>query len=629
MLQSIRDRTQGWIAGIIVSILIISFALWGIHSYFMGAALNTSVAEVNGIEITKGQLAIAYERLRHQMQAQFGSNAELLSNAESGLKDRALQGLIDIQVLKQASLKQRYFISQNQVNSFLENMSEFQVEGQFSYPRFQQVLSTTMYTSGEFLDLIKTSLLIDQPRLGTIYTSFALPNEVNDAIALVDQERDLQYVILPNQFFANQAITVTESAVNDYYQQHLSEFKTPEKVSVDYLQLTANDLINKVKITDEDIKSFYNENSNAFAQQAQWKLDTIVIPVSSNATDEEVSQAKNKMNDIAEKAKEGIDFSALSRHYSLGHSNELSQKWVTQSQVPADLQKTLLTLTKSGEISNPIRLNNGFVLLKVTDFKEPELMPFDKVKDKVKESLLHQKSQEMFVNVREKLANLTYEHPESLQTAAQELGLPIKTSELFTKEKGGKDISSNSKVREIAFSNDVLNSQNNSDIIQINSDTVAVIRVKSHVPTTLLSLKTVQQQITDKLKTNEIDNKTKEVASDIMKKLAEGANPDSLIQQYQMVWNNTGFISRHSTKVDPAILDAAFETAKPNADKVSYAIAKVSNGYAIIALKAVKSGQSNDSEEYNAYADQIQNSQGLFEYELYKQSMMNQAKIVN
>ena len=62
MLQTIREHTQGWIAGTIISIIILTFALWGIHSYFVGGAANTNVAEVNGVEITKEQLAVSYER---------------------------------------------------------------------------------------------------------------------------------------------------------------------------------------------------------------------------------------------------------------------------------------------------------------------------------------------------------------------------------------------------------------------------------------------------------------------------------------------------------------------------------------------------------------------------------------
>lgn len=629
MLQSIRDRTQGWIAGIIISLLILSFALWGIHSYFIGGSANTTVAEVNGVEITKGQLAVAYERLRRQMQSQFGSNNELPGNVDAGLKDRALQALVNIQVLKQSSLKQNYYISSAQVDSFLENMAEFQVNGQFSITRFQQALATTMYTPSEFLELIKTSLLIDQPRLGLIFSSFALPNEIADSIALVNQERDIQYIVIPYQYFAEQSVNISEQRIQAYYEQHQSEFKTPEQVSIEYVELSVKNLMNRINVTDDELKSFYNESTNTFAQPAQWRLDTLLVPVSDSANENEIAKASEKINAIAAQANKGINFSSLAKENSLKYAANDATKWVTQNQVPSDLQKTLSALTKPGQIAGPVKVSSGFMLLKAIGYKEAQLMPFDQVKEKVKEAYIHQKAEELFTEMREKLANVSYEHPDSLQQVASELGLTIQTSGLFAKDKAGTDISASTKIRETAFSNDVLNLQNNSDVIQISPDSAVVVRVKSHIPSTLLSLKAVQQQILDKLKVSDIDEKTFQVANEARKKLMNGSDSAQIIRPYAKAWSQIGFIQRHSTKVDSAILDTAFEMPKPLPGKFTYAIAKLPNGYAIVGLRAIKNGKVQNAEEMDVYSEQIQNTQGLLEYELYKQSLMNQAKIIS
>ncbi len=624
MLQSIRDRTQGWIAGIIISLLILSFALWGIHSYFMGGAVSTVVADVDGVEITKGQLAIAYERLRRQVQSHLNSNDELSANTDAGLKDRALQALINIQVLKQASIQQNYYISPLQVDGYLENMPEFQVNNQFSLARFQQALATTMYTPVEFLELIKTSLLIDQPRLGTIFSSFSLPNEVNETIALINQERDITYIIFPSQYFSTMNVVVSDEMIKKYYEQHQDEFKTPEQVSVEYLELSAKDLSNKVKVTDADLKTFYNENTNAFAEPVKWKLEMLTVPVGSAAS-------KDLIDQIYEKAKKGTSFSVLEKSYSQSHVSISDGKWMTQNEIPGVLQKSVLMLTKVGQITPPVKVTDGsFAIVKAIELKEAQLKSYENVKDKVKELYTHQKAQELFAGEREKLANLTYQHPESLDAASKELGLPIKVTELFTVDKGSDDISSNNKVKEAAFSNEVLTLQNNSDVIPKNPDSAIVIRVKSHIPSSLLSLKVVQQQIANKLRVAEIDAKAQQEVRDISDKLNSGVNPEDIIKPYHISWTPVGFIARHSTKVDTAILDTAFEMPKPTNDhKVTYEVVKISNGYAIVGLKAVKDGKSSGTEEYDVYAEQAQNTQGLLEYGLYKLSAMNNAKIVN
>ena len=86
MLQSIRDRTHGWIAGAIISLVILSFALWGIHSYLESSSTTEIVAKVNGVEISKRQLAATLDPLRNQAQVSLGSSV-LPESMEANLKN--------------------------------------------------------------------------------------------------------------------------------------------------------------------------------------------------------------------------------------------------------------------------------------------------------------------------------------------------------------------------------------------------------------------------------------------------------------------------------------------------------------------------------------------------------------
>ncbi|MEO8400172.1 MAG: SurA N-terminal domain-containing protein [Gammaproteobacteria bacterium] len=629
MLQSIRDHTHGWIAGTIISLLILSFALWGIHSY-TGAGASNTVANVNGAEITKNQLSIAFERLRRQLQMQSSNGNELPSQEEAGLKDKALQTLIGLEVLKQASINDDYRITSDQIDNFLQGMPEFQVNGEFSIARFNQALSTTLFTAGDFLDLIKTSLLIDQPRMGIVFTSYALPNEISNTIALIGQERDIQYLVIPPNYAFNTASMISDENINAYYNKHQDEFKTAEQASLDYIELTVNEVADKIHPTEDALKTFYNENSSAFAQPAAWKLEAIIVPLTAAATAQDIKQAQTKMNEIAAAANKGTDFSKLIKQYSVNKGDDKLNHWSTLNQLPVELQKEVSTLTASGKISAPIVTNNGIVLIKTIAYKEPQAQPLELIKEKVKTALARQQAEEQFNDKREKLANLTYEHPDSLSDAAKELGLSVKTTGVFTKEKGAKDITASTKVREAAFSNEVLNLQNNSDVIQTTPDSVIVIRIKTHESAALLPLNTVKQQISDKLKTIAIENKLHELSNEIQNKLQTGAlTPEEVSAQYKLQWSKVGYIGRHTTKVDQAILDAAFEMQKPEGSKsITYAAAKITNGFAVIGLIAIKDSAIDvKKEEYQAFAEQIQTTEGVLEYDLYKQSLMQRAKI--
>lgn len=626
MLQSIRERTQGWIAGTIISIIILTFAMWGIHSYFVGGASNTNVATVNGVDIPKEQLTVAYERLRRQIQIQYGSNSPITSKDESTLKAKALQALIDIEVLKQASTDQGFRISDRQIDNYLQSMPEFQVDGQFSVERFQESLSSSMLSMSEFLDLIKTNLLIEQPKLGIIFTSFAMPNETAYTMGLVNQGREVEYINIPLSYFLAQPIIISPQKIQAYYDANKAEFMTPDQVNVEYLELSIKNLATKFNPTETMLKSFYNENINSYTQPMQWKFAYLELPLPASASQEELAQARKTADAAAQALEGGADLLKVAKQY---HGTVSNQNWMTLNQVPAELQKAVADLTKPGQISAPFRTSKGIVIVKAVDIQEPKMQAFEAVKDKVRETYVHQHAEEKFAEMRDQLADLTYEHPDSLQFASKTMGLPIQTSELFSLEKSGKDISQYKKVRDTAFSNDVLNLQNNSDVIQLNPETVIVLRVKSHIPSTLLSLNSISKQIEDKLKTQTAEQNAEKFADALKAKLQAGANPQELAKNYKFKWNATGLIGRYSTKVDSAILDLAFRMPNPAKSNgtPSYDDTRLPNGYAIVALKAVKDGVIADKKQYSVFAEQIQNSEGLLEYELYKQSQIQNAKI--
>lgn len=629
MLQSIRDHTQGWIAGIIVSLLILSFALWGIHSYFVEGSHNSVVAKVNGSEITKSQLAVAYERMRRQLQIQFSSNYQLPQQEEAGLKERALKSLINVQLLKQASLAENYRISENQINNYLENMPEFQVNGQFSPARFQQVLETTLFNAYDFYDLIHTTLLIEQPRLGMIFTSFSLPNEISRNLELVNQERHIQYLLLPLATIHKETIQVPEDKILAFYKTHEDEFKTPEQVSIEYIELSLKDIGSGIQVNDDILKKYYTENISSFSQPIQWKLDSIFIPLSASANDNELQQAQTKAAVILQQINAGKDLATISKSQNVQRNEFNKGDWVALNQVPSELQKTVLTLNKSGQIANPVRTNTGVYILKVNSIKEPIVQTFEQSKNQVRDTFIRQQSEERFAELREKLSNLAYEHPESLDPASKSLNIAIKTSELFSKEKADKTIASNKKVREAAFTNEVINLKNNSDLIQLSNENVIVLRIKTHIPATLLPLKMVQNQIVTHLKNIEVEARAKNLIEEIKQKLTTNPSPEVIAKEYNLHWNDVGFIGRHSNKISSAILESAFSIPKSNnPNKRAYSIAKIQDGYALIALLGVRNGTSNQPEQYKIFAEQNQNVQGLMEYELYKQSIQKQAKIV-
>lgn len=536
MIQNIRDHMHGWISAVIVFLLVVMTALWGISSYFSGGVDNLVVAKVNDTEISREQFSIAYEQARRQLHNQLGVAFPLSSNQEILVKEQVLRNLISNTVLKQSSLAGNYRISTGQVNDYLTSIPDFQENNKFSLSKFQEIMNSSIYSAVDLLDLIETNLLIMQPKLGITVSAFALPYEVKTMIDLITQERNIKYVLLDKTSISGNVRAISKPEVLQYYKQNQSEFKTLEQVSIEYLELSLSDIMRNINPTKTAIRNYYNANIKNFV-----RVETV---------------NKNKLTHVE---------------------------------------------------------------------------PFAKVYTKVRDILIRQQAEEIMYNLRDKLADLAYEHPNSLEIAAHTLGLQVKTSALFTKDKGGQDISSIPKVRLASFSADVLNMHNNSDLIQINPEKIIVLRVKNHLLPTLLPINAVSQQIAAKLQNNIVQKQLEDYAHKVYVELQDqSSSEESVTTKYHLLWHDAGLVGRYNNKLASAILDSAFQLPNPALNKLkkNYGLVSLPNGYAVITVNNVKNNSKINDKQTKLFRKRLKASNAMIEYELYKQYLLNHAKIV-
>lgn len=254
MLQSIRDHTQGWLTNTVIGLLIIVFALWGIHGYLElhNESGDKIIAKAAGQTLSQRNFDAAYQRLYRQAQAHFGTPS-LSREVIDQLKQQTIAQWSLLQVLSHSALQENYRLSQSVIDSALLNMPIFQASGRFSSTRFYSVLDAMGYTELNFLSDLKKTLLIDQVRQGIIQTAFSLPEEINQDIRFTQQKRDFAYTLIPNtQFSAKQCSAVPEAQVLAYYQNNKAQFIQPEQVSIEYIKLSLNGKNDKAFIENRD-----------------------------------------------------------------------------------------------------------------------------------------------------------------------------------------------------------------------------------------------------------------------------------------------------------------------------------------------------------------------------------------
>jgi peptidyl-prolyl cis-trans isomerase D len=590
MLQSMRERMQGIIAGVIVGIICLTFAFWGIQNYLQSRSNQNVVAKVNGAKITRAQFEAAYNRSRQIMMLQMGKDFAVDQQTQAKLKDQVLQQLIDSFVLFQAAQELGFRVSQDQVNAVLNQMPIFQVQGHFSVNRFQQVISNMLYSEAGFIADLEQKMMVSQLHMGITGSAFALPDETNNFVKLIKQTRDIGYAIIPASHFADK-VTVSQAEIKDYYDQHQQEFTTPEQVSIAYLELTADQLKNQIKTTPAELQQFYDDNIDLYSHPARWQVARIFVPLNT-------PNAEKKIKALAKQGK----FS--------------KPEWITHG----------FPNLKPGQISQPIRTDNGFYIVKLLQAKKAETKPFSQVQDQVKKALIQQKTTQLFTDKNNQLSDLTYTNSNTLTVASKQLNLPIKTTNFFTRQGAKQGILANPNVIKAAFSDTVLKQNYNSDLIEIDPGHVIVLRINQHKPSAAKPLTAVQTTVKQQLIEDKANQQAQQLGAKLLADIKQGKSAQQIVAQQSLTWHTIGQLKRDQKNLDHQIILAAFNL--PN-QPTTTGINLDKGGYALIQVTKVYPGDIKqlNAEQLKHIKQAMALGFGQADYELLTNEMLKKAKI--
>ncbi len=633
MLQSIRDRSQGVIASVIIGVLVLSFALWGIHNYFYGSSQQKPIAKVNGEKISQQQFSTNFERFR---QAQMQQNPQLFSSQQqvAALKKRLLNSMIQSTLLNQSADKNGFGVGNTLLELSLAHMPLFQVNGEFSRYRFERFLAGMMYTQEQFFNSLRTSIITAQVRSGFVSTSFALPYQIDEAIKLITQKRAFHYVIVPAGRFLAQA-KVTAQQVGQYYKSHQQLFTIPKKVSLSYVVLSLNALKAAIHPTKAQLHTYYENNVNHYTTPKRWQLARIFIGVAPGANKETQAAAKAKAEKIYQELKKGASFAELAKRYSddLATSDKGGKmSWVSLLQVTTPLQQAIYSLKKIGQVSEPFKTEQGYQIVKLLAEKSAVVKPYHEVAKKVKSDYILQKAEKQYSNDNDTLANLTFEHPDTLLPAAKALNLSVKSTPLFSQNGGKEGLTKNLRVIKAAFSSEVLSQRNNSSPISIADGEVAVIRAKQIVPAKVKPLDEVKLGITKHLKQQQASEQAQKEAAGLLAELEAGKSFSQLTKAKGLVLHTTQPVARNKPgKVNGVVVETGFHLQRPTGKKIAATLTPVSSGgYAVVQLIKVINGSlpaKHKAQMSRYFAEGSAQGLGELEYYLYVHGLKQSADI--
>ncbi|WP_342242940.1 SurA N-terminal domain-containing protein [Pseudomonas sp. OTU5201] len=621
MLQNIRDNSQGWIAKTIIGVIIALLALTGFDAIFNATSSRQSAAEVNGDEITLDQLSEAVNMQRRQLQQQLGKDFDASLLDEKLLREAALKGLIERKLLLQGAGEADFAFSQSAIDQLILQTPEFQVDGKFNADRFDQVIRQMNYSRLQFRQMLEQEMLIGQLRAGLAGSGFVTDAEVEAFARLEKQTRDFATLTLKAD---PAAVSVSEDELKAYYDGHVDQFMSPEQVVIEYVELKKAAFFSRVEAKEEDLQAQYQKEISNLAEQRQ--AAHILVEISDKLNEE---QAKAKIEQIKQRLDKGEDFAALAKEFSddSGSATNGGDLGFAGPGVYEPTFEESLYALKQGEVSVPVRTQYGWHLIKLLGVQAPEVPSFESLKPKLEHDIKAQQVEQRFVEVSKELEDAAFEASDLAQPA-QELNLEVKTSAPFGRE-GGEGLTANRQVLQAAFSPEVLEDGANSSAIELDPDTVVVLRVKEHKKPEQLALDKVSDSIRQHLLAQKAGEAVKTKGDALIASLREGKTPVEQAQDGQS-WQVVEAATRSQEGIEPVVLQTLFRMPKPAAaDKPEFTGVKLGNGdYVVIRLNGISQSEEKLSEQEKAmYSRFLASRSGQQDFAAYRRQLEDKAKI--
>jgi peptidyl-prolyl cis-trans isomerase D len=599
MLLAIRERVMGVVGWIILGILFVTFAFFGLNSYLRSTAANYA-ATVNDQEISLARHQRAYQQLRARMVEMLGENFDPAMLNEDMLKANALQQLINEEVLVQAADREGFAASNQLVAASINAIDAFKENGVFSKTVYERVLGYQGIRPPAFEYNLKQEIIANQYRDAVMRTAAATAEELNQAYLLEGQQRQFSYIVLPLQSFS-ESLEISDQDIEDYYAAHRDAFMTPERTRIQYLELDASTIDPDIEIDEQAIQALYDEHAAKYVTPEERHARHILVSLLPDADEAATAAALKKAQGIVARLDAGESFEDLAKELSDDPGSAASGGdlgFFGRGMMTPEFEEAVFGL-KIGERSQPVKSPFGFHIIELLDIKPEVATPLAEVRDELVDQLLSEERGHVYYERFENLSSLAFEQPDSLQGAADALQLDIKESDWISKQGGGTGIAANTAIVEAAFSEDVLLNGNNSAPIEIGPDHVVVIRTLEHQEAAQQPLDEVKADVATRVK----DEKARKLANargkEVLASLNAGeATLDTIAAAEKTAVNKTELVLRNASEPDPEIVTAAFSMQAPTVGGTAYEGLATRNGdYVIIALQQVKDGSLSDLPE--------------------------------
>ncbi|MEY3018255.1 MAG: hypothetical protein RL336_1390 [Pseudomonadota bacterium] len=549
MLQFFRDSMQGTVAKIIVGIIVVPFALFGIESLVFSSGADDA-AKVNGEGIAIQELARAMSVQRNRMLSQMGENADPTSISDDMIRGPVLESLITQEIMRQTAADVGMAVGDDILDRNIVETEAFQLEGVFSPDLYRSVLTANGLTPLGYKNLLRADLELRQLVDGISQSSFISPEELALAARFVGETRTVRYMTLPLAPVLA-STNVSEEEVQAYYSDNGARFMTDEKVTLEYVLLNRADF--DVSISEEDIAAEYQRELDNMSASVSRGAAHIMLDLS----DRSESEAVEQLQKIKQTLDEGGDFAALAAQYSedefsASQGGDLGD--TTGDIFPEAFEEALAKL-QLNEVSDPVITDGAVHLIKLIRLEEQPKPTLAERRADIVSQLTAVRAEPLYIAALEQLADLSF-NSVGLADTAEELSLPLQTSEAISR-RGAEGIFANEKLLNAAFSAELIEQGLNSEVIELSPEQSVVVRVSQHMPSVQRPLEDVALEISQTLRNKIAQAELQASVDELLEALRSGESLAALAKEKSLTVETLEAVNRRENRA-PRIVPAAF-----------------------------------------------------------------------
>jgi len=606
---------------VMLALITLPFAFWGIDSYRRGASAALDVAEVAGQKITQQEFNQAQREQQERLRELLGAKYDPAMLDTPAQRADLLDQLIQQRLLAVHAVKSNLVVTDQQLRDIIVALPAFQENGKFSKARYDAMLRAQGMNDVIFEARLRRDVELQQLNTAVGDSVIVGKTQVARLLAIEGQQREVAEALAPIEQFARE-VKLAPDAVKAYYDTHPGEFVVPEQVRAEYAVLNADVLAAQETVSEADMHSWYDSNVRA-------KFEARMA-------------AKKQAEDLLAQLHQSPDkFAELAKKYSQdpgSKDNGGDLGFFARGAMVKPFEDAVFKL-KPGQLSGIVESSFGYHIIKLTGIKPakdgqpeerrashilitaPAAKDFQDMRAEIEKELKTQRLRKKFAEAAESFSNLAYEQPDSLQPIADKFKLKLQQSGWLARKAGAAaGPLSNQKIIDALFSPDAIKNKHNTEAVEVGPETMVVARVLDHKPAEPKPLEQVKADIAKKL----TDEQAMEMA------VKRGKEKFAELQQGKdagLSWGAPKIVSRQGKpELAPAALELVF---RADASKLPayQGVVLPGRGYGIYRISRVIDAPSVDAAREKQLTQQLDRLVAQEQATAYIANLRDAAKI--